>query len=96
MPWTGKSFAAKHNHALSGAKATKAAAQATAMVKAGVPDGEAIATANARAKGSPKSHADHMARLAKHNTQRDTGKALGRSQSTVSRTLRQGFTREGE
>ena len=46
MPWTGKQFAAKHNHALSGASATKAAKQATAMVNAGVPEGEAIATAN--------------------------------------------------
>ena len=63
----------------------------------GVPQkvGKDFAAAD-KAKGSPKSHADHMARLAKHNTQRDTGKALGRSQSTVSRTLRQGFTREGE
>ena len=95
MPWTGKQFAAKHNHALSGASATKAAKQAMAMVNAGVPEGEAIATANKRASGSPTSHADHMARLAKHNTQSATGKALGKSQSTVSRTLRQGFTRQG-
>lgn len=46
MPWTGKSFAKKHNKKLSGASAEKAAAQATAMVKAGVPEGIAIATAN--------------------------------------------------
>lgn len=46
MPWTAKSFAEKHNKKLHGAAATKAAAQATAMVKAGVPEGEAIATAN--------------------------------------------------
>lgn len=50
MPWTGKTFAAKHNHSLHGKAADKAAAQATAMVKAGVPEGEAIATANKRAK----------------------------------------------
>ncbi len=50
MPWTGKEFADKHNHKLKGAKAEKAAAQATAMVKAGVPEGEAIATANKHAK----------------------------------------------
>ena len=49
MPWTGKQFAAKHNHKLSGAGATKAAAIATAMVKRGVPEGVAIATANKRA-----------------------------------------------
>lgn len=46
MPWAGKSFARKHNHKLQGEAADKAAAQATAMVKAGVPEGEAIATAN--------------------------------------------------
>lgn len=46
MPWTGASFAEKHNHKLKGAAADKAAAQATAMVKAGVPEGIAIATAN--------------------------------------------------
>lgn len=48
-----------------------------------------------KARGSPKSRVDHMARLTKHNSQRETGKALGKSQATVSRTLRQGFTREG-
>ena len=46
MPWTGGSFAKKHNHKLTGAAADKAAAQATAMVKAGVDEGTAIAVAN--------------------------------------------------
>lgn len=47
MPWpTGQSFAGKHNKKLHGEAANKAAAQATAMVKAGVPEGIAIATAN--------------------------------------------------
>jgi len=46
MPWTGKQFAQRHNQKLSGAPAKKAAAQATAMVRAGVPEGVAIATAN--------------------------------------------------
>ena len=42
MPWpTGKGFAEAHNKKLKGAAADKAAAQATAMVKAGVPEGEA-------------------------------------------------------
>ena len=50
MPWTGKSFASKHNHALKGKAALKAAAQATAMAESGVPEGEAIATANKNAK----------------------------------------------
>lgn len=54
MPWTGKQFAAKHNHKLSGAKANKAAKIATAMVERGVPEGEAIATANKRAAAGPK------------------------------------------
>lgn len=54
MPWTGKQFAERHNGKLKGAAANKAAARATAMVKAGVPEGESIATANkeaARRKG---------------------------------------------
>lgn len=49
MPWGGKDFAAKHNKKLKGAAADKAARVATAMVERGVPDGIAIATANARA-----------------------------------------------
>ena len=51
MPWkNGAAFASKHNNKLHGHAATVAAKQATAMVKAGVPEGEAIATAN---KGWP-------------------------------------------
>jgi hypothetical protein len=47
MPWkNGAAFASKHNNKLHGHAATVAAKQATAMVKAGVPEGEAIATAN--------------------------------------------------
>lgn len=46
MPWNAKSFTAKHNKKLHGNAASKAAAQATAMVKNGVPEGIAIATAN--------------------------------------------------
>jgi uncharacterized protein YdaT len=46
MPWTGRSFAAAHNKKLAGAAAETAAAQASAMVRAGIPEGEAIATAN--------------------------------------------------
>ena len=52
MPWTGPEFAKKHNHKLKGAAADKAAAQATAMVRSGVPDGIAIATANKHANKS--------------------------------------------
>jgi uncharacterized protein YdaT len=49
MPWTGAEFAKKHNKKLHGAAASKAAAQANAMLRAGVPEGEAIATANKHA-----------------------------------------------
>jgi hypothetical protein len=46
MPWTGESFASSHNHKLTGSAASKAASMATAMVREGVPEGIAIATAN--------------------------------------------------
>jgi uncharacterized protein YdaT len=64
MPWTGKQFAAKHNHSLRGKAASEAAEQATAMVRNGVPEGEAIATANKHAKrgagSAPRSAEEHM------------------------------------
>lgn len=50
MPWTPTSFKNKHNKKLSSEKAKAAAAQANAMLKAGIPEGEAIATANKNAK----------------------------------------------
>jgi uncharacterized protein YdaT len=49
MPWGGKSFK-KHNKGLSPSKAAKAAKQANAILKSGVPEGEAIAVANKAAK----------------------------------------------
>ena len=49
MPWTPKSFRSKHNKKLSAPQSKKAAAQANAMLRAGVPEGEAIATANKHA-----------------------------------------------
>lgn len=58
MPWSGKSFAERHNNKLKGAAADKAAAQATAMVKAGVDEGTAIATANKRGDKLQRMH-DH-------------------------------------
>lgn len=45
MPWDAGSFK-KHNRKLHGPALAKAAEQATAMVKSGVPEGIAIATAN--------------------------------------------------
>lgn len=50
MPWTAKSYRAKHNKDLTLPQAKKAAHQASAMIAHGVPEGEAIATANKHAK----------------------------------------------
>ena len=49
MPWDAKSFASKHNKKLPAGAAKSAAKQANAMLRAGVPEGEAIAVANKRA-----------------------------------------------
>lgn len=46
MPWSPTSFKSKHNHSLTGSEAGEASRQANAMLKAGVPEGIAIATAN--------------------------------------------------
>lgn len=46
MPWTPKSFATKHNKALSGAGAAEAASMANAILKRSGDEGMAIATAN--------------------------------------------------
>jgi uncharacterized protein YdaT len=54
MPWTASSFRSKHNKNLTGKQAAKAAKQATAMVKAGVDEGIAIAVANKHAHDKPK------------------------------------------
>ena len=57
MPWTLPSFVKKHNKKLKGHAASVAAKQATAMVKNGVPEATAIATANKHAHDKPKSRA---------------------------------------
>ena len=49
MPWDAESFSQKHNKKLTGEAASKGAEMATAMVKEGVPEGVAIATANKHA-----------------------------------------------
>lgn len=46
MPWSAKTFASRHNHKLHGEAASRAAAQANALLRRGVPEGEAIAIAN--------------------------------------------------
>ena len=60
MPWSGKSFKSKHNHSLPPKVANKAAKQANAMLRSGVDEGIAIATANKHAKQLTK-------RLSKRN-----------------------------
>jgi uncharacterized protein YdaT len=58
MPWSAKTFAARHNKKLAGTPAAAAAAkQASAMVREGVPEGIAIATANKRANRMRSKHA---------------------------------------
>ena len=54
MPWSGSEFASRHNHALHGAKAEHASHIANAVLRSGVPEGEAIAIAN---KWAMKHHA---------------------------------------
>jgi len=52
MPWTARQYKERHDKKLSTAEAGKAAKQATAMINARVPEGEAIATANKHANKS--------------------------------------------
>lgn len=54
MPWTASQFRKKHNKKLSLAQAGKAAKQATAMIRNGVSEGIAIATANKHASMGKK------------------------------------------
>lgn len=55
MPWTASSFRSRHNHKLTTAQASQAAKIANGMIKRGVDEGVAIATANKQAKGARKS-----------------------------------------
>lgn len=50
MPWTPKEFQQKHAKDLTGKQASKASAMANAMLKNGVDEGTAIATAIKRSK----------------------------------------------
>jgi uncharacterized protein YdaT len=54
MPWSGKEFASRHNHKLKGKSADRAAKQANALLRSGVPEGEAIAIANKHAGKASK------------------------------------------
>lgn len=57
MPWSAKTFSSRHNKKLHGEAANKAASQANAMIRAGVPEGEAIATANKTGNRLQSKHA---------------------------------------
>ena len=51
MPWTPGEFRKKHNKKLTLGEAAHAASIAEAMIRSGVDEGIAIATANKRARG---------------------------------------------
>ena len=53
MPWTPQQFRSKHNKSLTPSQAKRASEMANAMLKRGVPEGEAIATANKHARDKP-------------------------------------------
>lgn len=73
MPFNGRTFAARHNHAMKAAPkvASKAAAMANAMIKDGVDEGVAIATANKRAPTAAAKEARASATIKEHNQRRD-------------------------
>lgn len=54
MPWTPKTFAARHNKRLDPAKAKKAAAIANTILEETGDDAKAIRIANAQVKRKPK------------------------------------------
>jgi uncharacterized protein YdaT len=57
MPWSSPSaFAKKHNKKLKGKSASVAQRMANAMLRKGVPEGEAIATANKKGDSVAKSY----------------------------------------
>ena len=60
MPWSGKEFASRHNKKLKGKAAGKAAEQANALLREGVPEGEAIAIANKHAAKAARKKKDYQ------------------------------------
>jgi uncharacterized protein YdaT len=54
LPWTFKTFAARHNHGLTPDKAKKAAAIANTILEETGDDAKAIRIANAQVKRKPK------------------------------------------
>lgn len=63
MPWSSGSFRSKHNHKLRGAAAGKAASMANAMIREGVPEDTAIATANKKGDQMMRSGANRRKAL---------------------------------
>ena len=51
--------------------------------------------AEGKPKGSARSRDEHMARRAKHMPQKSVAKEFGKHPSTVSRAMRNGYTKEG-
>ena len=72
MPFNGRTFASRHNHAMKTAPAvaSKAARMANAMIKGGTDEGVAIATANKRAPGAVEKEARVTASQIKEHNQR--------------------------
>jgi DNA-binding transcriptional regulator YiaG len=109
MPWSGKEFAEKHNHKLTGKAATSAGKQATTLVNNGMPEGEAIAIANKHgdrlqakrtAASSPRSADEHMAaRKAQGLSHREVARDFGTSKSTahrkVAKIMQNGYVGQG-
>lgn len=74
LPFNGRTFAARHNHAMKNDPkvASKAAAMVNAMMKSGVDEGVAIATANKRAPGAAAKEARAAnATIKEHNQRSD-------------------------
>jgi uncharacterized protein YdaT len=76
MPWTGKQFAARHNHGLKGKAADHAAKVANAILERTGDEGMAIAMANKRARNYTGS-GQQSSKSAKH-TARKTKTWVGR------------------
>ena len=83
MPWTGKQFGSRHNHSASPTQAASGARQANAMLKSGVPEGIAIATANKRIAKLRKrgmiSDKQHAKIASKYGSSGDTSDAIDAS-----------------
>jgi uncharacterized protein YdaT len=72
VPFNGRTFASRHNHAMVGkpAVASKAARMANAMIKGGTDEGIAIATANKRAPEAARKDARAGGATIKEHNQR--------------------------